>query len=171
MRHVGRTYWRRKRDKLIKRYVASAGKVLDIGCGWRAYSEDAIRLDISPECHPDVIADIQKGISFPDAHFDTVLMFDVLEHLEYPHIALEETRRILKTGGTLFLTVPFCFPRHGVEYYRFSDLALKKMLEGFAIEIIPVKKSKFWNLIWNYYPQDILIEGYFVKAKKILGYR
>ena len=40
------------------------------------------------------------------------------------------------------------------------------MLEGFDVEIIPVRKSKFWNFVWNYYPDDSLVEGYFVKATK-----
>jgi len=166
MRHRGKTYWRRRRDKLLKAHVAAEGKILDIGCGWRVYSEDAVRLDVDPGCNPDVVADIQKGTDFPDNHFDTVLMFDVLEHLEFPQKALDEVKRVLKPGGTLYITVPFCFPRHGVEYYRFSDLALNKMLEGFEVQIIPVKKGKFWNLVWNYYMQDTIIEGYFVKARK-----
>jgi len=40
------------------------------------------------------------------------------------------------------------------------------MLDGFEVQIIPVKKGKFWNLIWNYYMQDEIIEGYFVCARK-----
>ena len=40
------------------------------------------------------------------------------------------------------------------------------MLDGFSLEIIPVAKSKFWNIVWNYYPQDTLVEGYLVKAQK-----
>lgn len=71
-----------------------------------------------------------------------------------------------RTGGFLSITVPFCFPRHGTEYYRFSDLALKDLLEGFEVEIFPVRKSKIWNIVWNYYPQDTLVEGYFVRARK-----
>jgi SAM-dependent methyltransferase len=166
MKHFGKTYWRRRRNRLLRKHVRLEGKILDIGSGWRVFSENAVRVDINAGVRPDIVADVQKGICFPDGHFDTVLMFDVLEHLEDPFRALEEVKRVLKGGGTLYLTVPFCFPRHGVEYFRFSDLALRKMLEGFDVEIIPVKKSKFWHLIWNYHWQDTLVEGYFVSAVK-----
>lgn len=166
MKHFGKTYWRKHRDKLLKAYVAPVGKVLDIGCGWRTYCKKAIRLDINQEYNPDIVADIQQGSGFVSNCFDTILMLDVLEHIEHPHKAVKEVKRILKPGGTLYITVPFCFPRHGVEYYRFSELAFKKMLEGFELKIIAVKKSKLWNLVWNYYWQDIIVEGYFVKAKK-----
>ncbi len=167
MKHRGKTYWRRKRNKLLKKHVIPEGKVLDVGSGWRVHYENAVRLDINPDYNPDVVADIQRGTDFPDSHFDTVLMFDVLEHLEYPHRAVEEVKRMLKPGGTIYITVPFCFPRHGEEYYRFSDLALRGMLNGFDVQIIPVEKSKFWNLVWNYYMHDTIVEGYFVKGKKV----
>jgi SAM-dependent methyltransferase len=166
MKHFGKTYWRRHRNRLLKKQVAVEGRALDIGCGWRVYCQKAVRLDINLDYSPDVVADTQKSLCFRDNSFDTVLMFDVLEHLEYPHQALEEVKRVLKPGGILYITVPFCFPRHGVEYYRFSDLALKEMLKGFEVIVIPVKKSKLWNLVWNYYLQDTIIEGYFVKAIK-----
>jgi len=142
------------------------GKILDVGCGWRKYGGEAVRLDSNPECHPDVVADIQGRTCLADASFDTILALDVLEHLRHPRRAVEEIERVLKPGGVLYMTVPFCFPRHGTEYYRFSDLALRDLLEGFDMEIIPVRKSKFWNFVWNYYPQDSIVEGYFVKARK-----
>jgi SAM-dependent methyltransferase len=166
MRHFGKTYWRRRRNRLSRKHVRLEGKILDLGSGWRVYSETAVRLDIDPGVKPDIVADIQKGICFPDDHFDTVLMFDVLEHLEDPFQALEEVKRVIKRGGTLYLTVPFCFPRHGTEYFRFSDLALRKMLAGFEVEIIPVQKSKFCHLFWNYHREDTLVEGYFLRAIK-----
>ena len=166
MKRFGQTYWRRRRNRLFRKYARLEGRILDIGSGWRIYAETALRLDIDPGVKPDVVADIQKGICFPDSAFDTVLIFDVLEHLEDPFHALEEVKRVVRPGGTIYLTVPFCFPRHGVEYFRFSDLALRKMLAGFNVEIIPVQKSRFWNLVWNYHREDILVEGYFLKADK-----
>jgi SAM-dependent methyltransferase len=143
------------------------GRVLDIGCGWRAYGKkDAVRLDLNPQCHPDLVADIQTASGLREASFDTIIALDVLEHLRYPHRAIAEIKRLLKAGGLLYLAVPFCFPRHGTEYYRFSDLALRDMLADFDTEIIPVKKAKVWNFVWNYYRQDTIIEGYFVIARK-----
>jgi SAM-dependent methyltransferase len=166
MRHKGKTYWRKRRDRLLKQLVRLEGKVLDVGCGWRTYGGDALRLDVNPECHPDLLADIQSRTGLQEESFDTVLAFDVLEHLRFPHRAVEEIRRVLKPGGVLYVTVPFCFPRHGTEYYRFSDLALQDLLEGFDVEIIPVRKSRIWNFVWNYYPQDTIVEGYVVRARK-----
>jgi SAM-dependent methyltransferase len=166
MRHRGKTYWRKRRDRLLKRHLLLQGKVLDVGCGWRKYGHEALRLDLNPGCHPDLVADIQGRTGLPDGSFDTVLALDVLEHLRYPHRAVQEIKRILKPGGLFYITVPFCFPRHGTEYYRFSELALEDMLEGFSVELIPVIKSKLWNFIWNYYRQDAIVEGYFVKARK-----
>jgi ubiquinone/menaquinone biosynthesis C-methylase UbiE len=166
MRHKGKTYWRKKRDKLLKKHLLLQGKVLDVGCGWRTYGRDAVRLDINPECQPDLLTDIQGRTGLRGESFDTVLALDVLEHLRDPHQAVAEIKRVLKPGGRLYLTVPFCFPRHGTEYYRFSDLALMDLLDGFEVEIIPVLKSRVWNLVWNYYPQDRLVEGYFVRAQK-----
>ncbi len=166
MRHKGKTYWRKRRDRLLAEHVKLQGNILDVGCGWRKYGGDAVRLDVNPDCRPDLVADIQGSTGLQEESFDTVLALDVLEHLRDPHRAVEEIKRVLKPGGFLYITVPFCFPRHGTEYYRFSDLALKDLLEGFEVEIIPVRKSKIWNIIWNYYPQDTLVEGYFVRARK-----
>jgi len=167
MKRHGTSYWRFRRNKLLKKHVFPEGRVLDIGSGWRVFYEEAVRLDIDPAVSPNVLADIQKGSGFKAECFDTVLMFDILEHLEHPHQALKEVKRILKSGGMLYLTVPFCYPRHGVEYYRFSDLALKKMLQDLDSTIIPISKSKLWNIVWNYHRENTLVEGYFVMARKI----
>jgi SAM-dependent methyltransferase len=43
---------------------------------------------------------------FPDAVFDTVSMYHVLEHTPDPVAVLAECRRILKPGGELFVGVP-----------------------------------------------------------------
>ncbi len=49
--------------------------------------------------------DLQQ-LSFPDASFDFVLSFDVLEHVPYVESAFAEMRRVLRPGGRLFFTAP-----------------------------------------------------------------
>lgn len=46
-------------------------------------------------------------LSFPEASFDHVLSFDVLEHVPDYRAALREMARCLKPGGSLLLTAPF----------------------------------------------------------------
>jgi SAM-dependent methyltransferase len=46
-------------------------------------------------------------LSFPDAHFDHLLSFDVLEHVPNWEQALSECFRCLKPGGWMMLSVPF----------------------------------------------------------------
>lgn len=48
-------------------------------------------------------------LTFPDASFDSVLCFDVLEHVPDYRAALHEFCRVLSPGGRLILSVPFSF--------------------------------------------------------------
>jgi SAM-dependent methyltransferase len=46
------------------------------------------------------------SLPFEDESFDLVTAFDVLEHIDDDRGALAETRRVLRPGGTLMITVP-----------------------------------------------------------------
>lgn len=97
-------------------------KVLDVGCASGLFLEamltytdwDAEGVELN---HAAATATAQRlGIPvfagpletahFPDASFDAVTMWDVLEHLHDPLAGLREVRRILRPGGALFVRVP-----------------------------------------------------------------
>jgi SAM-dependent methyltransferase len=43
---------------------------------------------------------------FPDAHFDAVILSEILEHVDEDVRGLQEVRRVLKPGGVVAITVP-----------------------------------------------------------------
>jgi ubiquinone/menaquinone biosynthesis C-methylase UbiE len=64
----------------------------------------------------DIVSDI-TDIPVQDASFDAVLCSEVLEHVSDPVVALNELMRVLKPGGTLILTAPFCSMTHFAPYH------------------------------------------------------
>ncbi len=51
------------------------------------------------------VMDIEQ-IAYPDASFDVIFSCETVEHVPDPRLALRELARVLKPGGTLFLTTP-----------------------------------------------------------------
>ena len=68
---------------------------------------------------------------------DTVVLFEVMEHLEDPRSALEEIHRVLKPGGTLLLTMPFLYPLHDepFDYQRYTEFGLRRELNATGFKI------------------------------------
>lgn len=59
----------------------------------------------------DIVSDI-TAIPEPEGSFDAVLCSEVFEHLPDPIAALREFARLLRLGGRLILTAPFCSLTH-----------------------------------------------------------
>ena len=105
----------------------SGTRVLDVGCsdqrikqflsgdreytGFDYYSTATQWYETRPTIYGDAHA-----LPFPDAQFETVLLLDVLEHLQAPEVCVKEIGRVLKNGGNLFLKVPFLYPIHDVRW-------------------------------------------------------
>lgn len=60
---------------------------------------------------------------------DVVVCVSVVEHIRQIELAFAEMARVLRPGGTLILTVPFCFPVHDrQDYWRVTDQTLMDLL-------------------------------------------
>jgi len=90
----------------------SLGKViLDLGCGpyyLPYFKTKIIRLDIRKETNPDIIRDVRKGLSLKSKSVDMVYCSHFLEHFKKTEILeiLKEIHRVIKTQGSLYVTVP-----------------------------------------------------------------
>lgn len=67
----------------------------------------------------DIVSDI-IAIPEPGSSFDAVLCTEVLEHVPDPVAAIREFNRLLRPGGILILTVPFCSLTHMAPYHFYS---------------------------------------------------
>jgi SAM-dependent methyltransferase len=68
---------------------------------------------------------IEPPLPFPEAAFDTVLMFDILEHLECETEIMREIARVCAKGGRVLLSVPNgddkFLPHYGLTYLHRID--------------------------------------------------
>lgn len=97
------------------------------------------------DCHQDI-----EQMTFADGAFDAVICLEVLEHVQNPFRAAAELRRVLRTGGFLFLTVPFLTQYHGKgsttqghqgypDFWRFTHEGLLQLFAGFSsLEVLPL---------------------------------
>ena len=118
-----------------------AGVVLDLGgstgmlrsplqaCGYRYINVDVRRLENG---EPSLLGDAHR-LPFKDATLDMVVSKDTLEHFLEPWIVVQEVHRVLKEGGRLVIWVPFMYPFHGDDFYRYSPLGLRHLLRDFEL--------------------------------------
>lgn len=153
-------------ENVRRRLWKMTGVVYDLGCGTRPYENDIrtvatdyIGVDWSNTYHgfrADIAADINHPLPIPDGVADTVVSFQVLEHLHEPQTMLSEAFRILKRGGSIVVTVPFQWWVHEspYDYYRFTRYGLEHMLARAGFVNIEVQEEggfwAMWFLKLNY---------------------
>lgn len=118
----GRSRGLSQRKRLITLQRPAGGRLLDVGCG----SGDFLAvMKLTPGWHvtglePNAAAvryaretrrlDVQTGIlpqpGWPDATFDVITMWHVVEHVPTPLTTVAEAHRLLKPNGLLVVAVP-----------------------------------------------------------------
>lgn len=93
------------------------GTVIDLGCGGNKTIPEAIGVDMIPKdeviatlhetkSSADINADVSMPLPFEDEYADTIIQRHILEHLVDTISSLQESYRILKSGGLLIIAVP-----------------------------------------------------------------
>lgn len=91
----------------------------------------------------DIVCDI-TAIPEPDASFDAVLCTEVLEHLPEPVLAIKEFSRLLRAGGQIIITAPFCSLTHFAPYHfstGFNRYFYETHLPAHGFEIVELQTN------------------------------
>ncbi len=130
-------YFEHSRSDLVDRLPLPLGCVLDVGCGAGGVAAEIRRRGVQrlvgierdaaaaaaarSICDEVVVDDAPAAVrTLPDRSFDTVVCYDLLEHLYDPAAVLRDLHRVVVAGGRLHVSVPNA--RHAS---LFRDLYLK----------------------------------------------
>jgi len=154
---------------LFKQYSKSGDKIIDLGCGsgrlfdflqQEGLKVDYWGLDISSELlnvaktnHPDLAGKFILGslpsLPFPDNSCDVIACFAAFHHLPNRNSrlqALQEMKRILKSGGIIVMTNWYLW------IYKFLPNFLRAIFTfTFFKDLLIVWKGEKDKLIWRYY--------------------
>ncbi len=133
---------------------AVGGSVLDLGCGKKPYeslfskatSYTGVDIEVSGHDHADSKVDVfydGKTLPFPDESFDSVVSFEVFEHVFNIEELLGEVLRVLKPGGRFLLTIPFAWEEHEAPYdfARYTSFGIEHVLLKVGFEGVRIVKS------------------------------
>lgn len=150
-------------EKTLKQ-IPAGSRILDAGAGERQYerfcthlnyvAQDfahydgkgngvGLQMESWDQSNLDIISDI-AAIPEPDASFDAIMCVEVFEHLTEPIKAIQEFARLLKPGGHLILTAPFCSLTHFSPYHfytGFNRYFYETHLPANGFEIIDLQEN------------------------------
>jgi ubiquinone/menaquinone biosynthesis C-methylase UbiE len=145
-------YGRHKIDRLLDGVLKTldpGARILDVGCGTGEYIRRASELGFiasgvepadgmrevaiatNPGC--SIVAGVATELPVPDGSFDLVICIEVLRYLDRADSrqALREMHRVLRPGGTLFLTMVNKYALDGYSLHY----QLQRMFKGASVAL------------------------------------
>lgn len=167
--YVYKTYHRILLEQLIAKHAYHiTGSMLDVGALNPRYNHlfkaTVTSVDIIVNEKLGVLyGDIEKGLSFPDNSFDSVICIEVFEYLDDYQRAINEIYRLLKPDGRAFISVPFFYRDH-TDNLRFTEKMFTAKLQRFR-SVKSIRIGNGYVAVW-----DILKKKIFGIKFKLLRY-
>jgi len=117
-----------------------ARTILDLGSGGSPYADAAgsgatwIRVDVAGAALPDVVGRAER-LPFADGSFDAALSTQVLGLVDDPWAMARELARVLRPGGTVWITAPAAWPYDSARVeHRFGEPQLRALFSGLNVQ-------------------------------------
>ncbi|NOZ82222.1 MAG: class I SAM-dependent methyltransferase [Euryarchaeota archaeon] len=123
------------------------GRLLEIGPEYpQYYDAPSIKLDLCEryghgKYRVDVVGDA-CALPFRDGSFSTVVCLEVMEHVTSPERLLSELSRVLRSGGTLFFSVPMAWLYHPIplDRLRLTSQGVEAVLQEHGFRVVKVHR-------------------------------
>lgn len=99
------------------------------------YGGRYVGLDMAAGPGVDQVGDLSAGLcGLQPGSFDLVICCSVLEHVRRPWDMAANIERLVRPGGTVYVTVPWVWRYHGYpdDYFRFSHRGVMALFPGLA---------------------------------------
>ncbi|HNS44328.1 MAG TPA: class I SAM-dependent methyltransferase [Alphaproteobacteria bacterium] len=150
-------------EQMFLKYLRPDHIVYDIGCGDKPFAEFLkgrvkahIGVDLADGFYDPAKVDViatAYDVPADDGCADAVISAQVIEHLETPLRAIDETYRLLKPGGLFFLSFPFLHPIHAAprDFMRYTEYYVRQEIAGERFEIVEMQRiGGFWYMMGMY---------------------
>ena len=110
-----------------------------------------IYINITADKGTDIVTDARL-MPFDNNCFEAIICCEVLEHIYDQEKAVREIFRVLKPGGSVFLTVPMIYPIHGDpdDFNRHTDhYWYQKLTEIGFKETSIEKQGGYWSVLFD----------------------
>jgi SAM-dependent methyltransferase len=135
------------------------GDILDFGCGSKPYeslfshADSYVGVDLENTGHDHFDSEIDfyydgERLPFEDGSFDSVVCFEVLEHVFNIDEILAEINRVLKPNGKLLLTIPFAWDEHEIpfDFARYTSFGIIDLLNKANFKVVDHRKTTTYVL-------------------------
>lgn len=170
-----------ERVSIMQRFIpreAGTPRLLDVGCstgfvveaaqeaGWKAMGIDLnpSAIEFGRQRGLDLHAQALGDVAYPAETFDAISMFDVIEHMPCPSTILQQSIRLLKAGGIVFIYVPnydsasrilmgrdaqFIWPTHHLNYYTPRTIVDLLERHGLKVEMVTTEGLDLVDYLWR----------------------
>ena len=169
--------WRRKRASACVERISNKinfidKRALDIGCGYGALSSALLEKGAqvwATEIDADKLKFAQDKLAgnkyfysilvknetlpYDDCFFDIVFIFDVIEHMKNPAKMIQETSRVLKSSGYLYVEFTPYYSITGHHLYDFAKWPIHLLSREKIKKIVFSKKIKSFMTAEYYWRQ------------------